>query len=286
MISCARSSSKLTLMVFVGLLFSCSISIAAPSRIVSLNPCLDQILVEVADPQHIAALSHYSSDPRSSLIAETAHRFPSTYGSAEEVTQLKPDLVLASEYSSQSTLKTLTKLHTPLALFELPNSIEISTQQVTRIAALVGHPERGEALNRRIDAALQQAKAPSGDLPINALVYQANGFVAGKGTLIDEVMTRAGFQNQASVYGIAQWGTVHLEDILLKPPKVLFTPSIQHDAGAWSSRMIAHPILKHLPHHIMRESPFPESLLYCGGPTLIPLSLAFSQAHSREKVLP
>ncbi len=40
---------------------------AAP-RIVSLNPCTDAVLVEVADPQQILALSSYSSDPASSSM--------------------------------------------------------------------------------------------------------------------------------------------------------------------------------------------------------------------------
>ena len=45
---------------------------AAPPRadervhptIVSLNPCTDAILAEVADPAQLLAISHYSHDPR------------------------------------------------------------------------------------------------------------------------------------------------------------------------------------------------------------------------------
>ena len=32
-------------------------------RVVSLNPCLDALLLAVADPSQVAALSHYSHDP-------------------------------------------------------------------------------------------------------------------------------------------------------------------------------------------------------------------------------
>ena len=39
-----------------------------PHRIVSLNPCLDVILVHVADRAQIAAISHYSHEPSSSSI--------------------------------------------------------------------------------------------------------------------------------------------------------------------------------------------------------------------------
>lgn len=268
-----------------GLIFLLSIgSDAAPTRIVSMNPCLDQILVAVADPQQIAALSHYSRDPRSSLILNTAKQYPSHFGSAEEVMQFKPDLVLASLYSSQSTLNILKKLKTNLSLYDLPNSIEVSDQQVIQIARLTGHPERGVILNERIHQALNRAMAQATPSPIRALVYQANGFVAGKGTLIDQVMTLSGYTNQATQYGVQQWGIVHLEDLILSPPQVLFTPATRNAWGAWSTRMIAHPVLTQLPENIMRQSVFPESLLYCAGPTLIPLAQAFRSAQSLQSV--
>ena len=40
----------------------------APSRIVSMNPCVDTILREVAAPGQIAAISHYSQDPDSASV--------------------------------------------------------------------------------------------------------------------------------------------------------------------------------------------------------------------------
>ena len=52
---------------------------AAPAQpsIVSLNPCTDAVLVEVADPVQILALSSYSSDPNaSSMDLAVARRFP------------------------------------------------------------------------------------------------------------------------------------------------------------------------------------------------------------------
>jgi len=277
-----NARSKLKAWLTLAIILASSHCLAAPSHIVSINPCLDQILIEVADPQQIAALSYFSRDPRSSLIVDSARRFPITYGSAEEVIQFKPDLVLASAYSSKATLKTLHTLHANLAIFELPNSLEISAQQVARIAELAGHPERGVALNKRIHTALEKAKHLPPFSPITALVYQANGFVAGKGTLIDQVMTQSGFVNQANTYGITQWGLVHIEDVLLAPPKILFSPANGIEVGTWSSRIVSHPLLSHLPKNILRTSPFPESLIYCGGPTLIPLAQALSKAHTLE----
>ena len=68
-------------------------------RIVSLNPCLDAILVEVAEPEQILALSHYSADPAASSIPQDiARRYDVTGGTVEEVIALEPDIVLASTF--------------------------------------------------------------------------------------------------------------------------------------------------------------------------------------------
>ena len=52
---------------------------SAPARIVSLNQCLDAILVELVPHERIAAISHYSRDPLRSTIAALAQRLPITY---------------------------------------------------------------------------------------------------------------------------------------------------------------------------------------------------------------
>ena len=54
--------------------------------IVSLNPCSDAILAEVADREQILAISHFSQDPSSSSMElDDARSYPAVSGSAEEV---------------------------------------------------------------------------------------------------------------------------------------------------------------------------------------------------------
>ena len=65
--------------------------------IVSLNPCTDAILAEVADPAQILAISHYSHDPQAtSMDLAAALRFRATGGTVEEVLALAPDIARAA----------------------------------------------------------------------------------------------------------------------------------------------------------------------------------------------
>src|SRR4029079_4978164 len=73
--------------------------------IVSLNPCTDAILAEVADPEQILAISYYSHDPRAtSMPLAEARKFRATGGTVEEVLALDPDVVEAGACSRASPI--------------------------------------------------------------------------------------------------------------------------------------------------------------------------------------
>ena len=266
--------------------FGAALSMALPGtahassrRVVSLNPCLDTILVHVADRAQIAALSHYARDPHGSTIAEIAATLPFTYESAEEIIGLAPDLVLASQHSAVATRNALARLNIEVATFGVPNTVADSLAQIRDVARRVGRPERGAALTARIEAALAASAPPSGHRPIRALVFQARGLAAGEGTLVDEMMRRTGFLNVAARYGIHFWGNVQLERLLADPPDLLLTGPPQPGATTWSERLMSHPALARIGPR-MRRAVFPEASLYCGGPVLLQTAAALVQART------
>ncbi|MEG1453384.1 ABC transporter substrate-binding protein [Brevundimonas sp.] len=247
-----------------------------PQRIVSLNPCLDVILVEVANSSQIAALSHYSRIARQSTIYDLAMRLPQTHGTAEEIIALRPDLVLSSRHGARATRSALERLGIPMALFDVPSSLAESLVQVREVAAAAGFAHRGEALISRIQTAINSTRT---DNPrrLKALVYQPNGFAAGHGTLMNEMMELAGFDNVAGRYGIGKWGNVSVEHILANPPEVLLSGSLSPTVRTWSERMMRHPALASLSDQIVQTT-LDEKLLYCGGPVLIQTAVALARA--------
>lgn len=252
---------------------------ATPQRIVSLNPCLDTILVHVADRSQIAALSHYSRQAGSTTIADIAATLPYTYESAEEVAALSPDLVLASRHTALATRQALTRLNIPFALFAVPERVEDSVQQITDIAALCGRPEVGAALVGSIQDALAAAVPPPDWKPIEAIVFQARGLAAGEGTLVDEMLNRTGFVNVAARYGVKKWGNIQLENLIADPPQLLLSGEASPGAPIWAERILSHPALRAVAHR-MQRAPFSEALLYCGGPVLCQTASALRAARA------
>lgn len=238
---------------------------AAPRRIVSINPCIDAVLVEVADPGQILAISHYSQDVRATSIPlATARRFVATSGTAEEVVALRPDIVLAGAHVSPSTLAALKRLKVSVQTFTVPESVAESIAQVRAIAAAAGQPARGEALVRRIEQAVARAQAGAHGRgsPVPALIWQGSGLVPGENTLANELLRIAGFRNMSAAYGLKRWDVLPLEHLAARPPRVLLSDSATGD------RMTGHRVLRRLDDRIVRAQ-FDERLLSCAGPVMI-----------------
>jgi iron complex transport system substrate-binding protein len=250
---------------------------AAPRRVVSLNPCLDAILVQVAGRGQIAALSHYSRDPDSSSIAAIAGTLPFTYGSAEEVVALRPDLVLMDIFTAPATGAALRRLGVLSEVFGGVETLAESFAQIARLAAAIGHPDRGEALSARIRAAVAASAPPPGQRRLAALVFQPNGFASAAGTLVDEMMRSAGFDNAAGRYGLKRSGSVPLERLIADPPDVLLAGQLRPGTPTWADRVLTHPALR-LTAGRMHRAVFPQRLIYCGGPALIETAQMLARA--------
>ncbi|SFG18032.1 iron complex transport system substrate-binding protein [Novosphingobium sp. CF614] len=236
---------------------------------VSLNPCTDAILAEVAVPGQLLAISHYSRDPASSSMdLGLARRFPATSGSVEEVAALAPDVVVAGSFLAPTTRQALRDLGIRVVTLPIPADVAASEAQVRELSALAGNPAAGEALVGRIEAAVKDAAPPAGAALVPALVWQSGGIVAGDGTLIADLLRRAGFVNAAAARGLSQADYLPLERILADPPEVIFAvgnPRSEED------RMLRHPALRAIPG--TTRAPLDSALLWCGGPT-IPRALA------------
>ncbi|KQM63225.1 ABC transporter substrate-binding protein [Sphingomonas sp. Leaf17] len=226
--------------------------------IVSTNPCADAMLVRMVSPDRIAAISHYSQEAgATSIPLAVARRYRATAGTAEEVIALKPDLVLASSFTQGATREAFAAAGLHTVYLDSPVTVAASKAQVTQVAEAVGAPARGRAINAAIDRAV--ADAPPAGRPA-ALLYIAGDLVNGGGTLLDALMTRAGFANAAATYGLAYTGTLPAELLVARPPDVVIAPPGTSRGAALRRAMLPGA----------RFATFDRRLVNCGGPTIVP----------------
>ena len=247
------------------LALACAGPAADRPRIVSINPCVDAILMRVADERQIVAISHYSKDPRATSIPlDLAARFRATSGTAEEVIALAPDLVMSGPHVSPSTIFALERLNVRIMKFSVPQSVAQSENEIRRIAQAVGYRERGERLIASIERAIADAH-PHDSQALPAVMWLGGGMVPGQGTLADQLLGLTGFRNMSAAYGLQQWDVLPLEPLLASPPLVVLSLAPDDATG---DRMLLHPAVTKLRERVPFRT-YPFRLLQCGGPTII-----------------
>ena len=251
---------------------------ARPERVVSINLCTDQLLMALADPGQIAAVSTIASDPSLSAVAEAARRYPAIAGSAEEVLKLKPDLVLAGSFTRRETREALDRFGIRVVTFDPVLDIEGAIVEVQRTAAILDQDQRGADLVRAIERSITDAANTGSGLIV--LPLQRRGFVAGGGTLLTNVLTRIGATNAATSMGIASVTQVPTEAILKLKPDALILEDMAPQASDQGTALLLHPALaRAVPPSQRMELPVSASI--CAGPTLPDAIKRLSEGLSR-----
>jgi iron complex transport system substrate-binding protein len=241
-----------------------------PKRVVSINLCADELLIALADPTQIADLSIYATDPDLAFFAEEAKRFRHDAGAAETVVAMAPDLILAGRFSKRETRATLSALGYRVVELEPARSIADSLKQIREVAALLGHPERGERLVSEINEARDRATSVSdnsGAKRHSVAVYLRRGYISGSNTLTDELLSIVGLDNAGSRLAGRTGGLVPLERVVADPPDYLLVSSLQAPAEDQGSALLDHPVLAAL-FPSKKRIALPDRLTVCGGPSL------------------
>lgn len=258
------------LFAFLGMA-SCNAPIEKPQnelpKIMSTNACTDQLVLYLAEPQQILSLSHYSKDNISSAFAEMAKKYPSNHGEPEEIIKYRPDIILTSSFERDGSLSTIEKLNIKTSAFNVPSNLDEAKEQINRAGNLLNQNQKAQNLIKQIEDASVQSSLK----PIRVLVYFSGGYSAGKNTLLDQLITRAGMINAAPDFGIGNWGHLDIEKLIKDPPQIILLAD-KHTNGAFAERDLRHPVLQSKLVNT-KIAHFPNQYAYCGGAIIPNLAL-------------
>jgi iron complex transport system substrate-binding protein len=237
----------------------------APRRVVSFNQCGDQLVLALADPEQIAGLSPYAADPSLSAAAAKAKAYPRLDWQAESTIALQPDLVLIGQNDRPVTKHILRAQGLRLYEIALISDLDAARRQITEVAAVLGHPERGEKLLADLDAARARLHAAPKPPFHTALLVNRGGYTAGAHSLAAALLAEAGLKPPPGAppgYG----GYVPLEKLLMLRPDAIVLNSLpgESDQGGYN---LSHPALAALypsEHRIV----LPPRYTICGGAAL------------------
>ncbi|MGE0740154.1 MAG: ABC transporter substrate-binding protein [Hyphomonadaceae bacterium] len=217
-----------------------SMAQAEPRRIVSLDYCADQFVLALADRDQIAALSRGSLRD-DSYFRDRARGIRQTRGTLEEVLALAPDMIVRNWGGPWDAAQVYGRFGVPVLQVGDAPDFASARADLVRAANTLGHPARGASLAHDLDLRIARLAQHRSGAPV--LYLTGGGAVAGRGTMLDAIITTAGARNVRSEEG---WQVLPLERIVQTPPALIalgFFDTGRDRVNAWSPSR--HPALRH-----------------------------------------
>lgn len=210
-----------------------------------MNHCADQYALLLGAPGQIVSVSHIAVDPNLSAMVEEAGKVAHNRGGAEEIYRLKPDLVLASTWSNPMAIGVLEDLGIRVERVDGVDRLSDIPGRLREVGALLGRGEAAERMARAVEARLADLPEFGGVRP-EAAFFHAGGYSLGEGTLADDILTRAGFDNLAKRVGRTDGGYIPVETLIMNRPDLLITSGV-YPGSSQAEALMAHPAIRDIP---------------------------------------
>lgn len=255
---------------FFGIAIALSPALAkdTPRRIISINMCMDQLLLDLARPEQIIGLSPYARDRTRAWLADRALNYPALSGTAEEILILKPDLVVSGGFTRRATRELIAAIGIPLVEFDDVLSLAQTRAQILQFGALIGAASKASERVAALDAAVLRLRQAAARQKLRILPLARRGWVSGKESLISDLLAQAGFTNAAADLGFSDGGFATLEAVVMLRPDAILVPRDDITAEDQGSAKLLHPAIADL-FPPERRIYMPEKLTVCGGPMLV-----------------
>lgn len=215
-----------------------------PAQVVSINLCTDQLALLLAAPGQLVSVSKLAHDPSSSAMATVAQVYPANDSRAEEVYLLAPDLVLAGTFTDPATLQMLRDLGVAVEVFAPALSLAEIPERLAQMGRALGREAEAQAQIDAFEAELTRLDDAGPGRP-RAALYYVNSYTSGHRTLAGDILRAAGFDNVADEAGLADGGTLALEQLVMLAPEVIVRGR-DYPGRARAEDTLTHPALRGL----------------------------------------
>lgn len=212
---------------------------ARPMRVLSLDQCADQYVLALT-PEADLALSPRADDPDAWMRQAAAGR-RRVRPTLEAAVAFEPDVVVRYWGGEPRLLARLQADGVRVVTIGDATDFDGIRAEIRAVSSGLEAPERGETLIARMDATLPKRPPPGAARP-RAQYLTAGGFTAGKGTLIDAILSAAGFANAAEA---PLFAPISLERMVLFPPGRFVLGFFDLARGDWRGAG-RHPVLRRL----------------------------------------
>jgi iron complex transport system substrate-binding protein len=178
----------------------------ASVRVVSQTVGTDEMLLALAEPSQIAALSPLARESQFCAVSEEAAPYPqlAKNGDAENALKFNPTLILVANYSRAELVAQIRRAGVKVFVVEKYESLDDAYANLRALARELGPLAEKKA--ESIIADCQQrvttlAEKLKGVRPIRVIAPSTYGVIGGAGTTFQDICDHAGAENLAATLG-------------------------------------------------------------------------------------
>lgn len=192
---------------------------AEPEKIVSLGPNMTELVFALEAGERLVGRTKYCNYPEEALEVQEIGTLQDP--NFELITELAPDLVLASTHVSDDTLAKLDELKIPVLMLYDSEHLSGLRDIILDLGMALNLQEKAEQLSTEVFERIYNAK----DLPVVYYVVgfgESGDFTAGGNTFINDIIEAAGGKNAA--HDLQGW-QFSQEKLVEVDPDIIIIPS-------------------------------------------------------------
>lgn len=195
-----------------------------PEKVISLQPSNTEILFSLGSGDKVIGATEYDNYPEEAQSIERVS--DSVNINAEQIIDLKPDVVFAYTIGQKEQLKPLEDSGITVFVIESALSFDDVYGDIEQIAAVMGEEEKGDEIIDGIQKQLKEVEEKIASVDEKKKVYfeispAPDIYTTGKNTFQQEVMNKAGVENIfADMEG---WIKLSEEEIIDRNPELITT---------------------------------------------------------------
>ena len=202
-----------------------------PKRIVSMGIGSDEILLELVEPERIAALTYLADDAGISSVSVKAQVIKGRVqrNNLEAILSYAPDLVVVPDWDGIDFVSQFRSAGIKVYVHKTPNTMQEIKANIAELAAAVGEDEQGYLLQQQMDERLSAIWSKVGKIKpeqrkkIVALSFM--GPMGIKGSSFDDMCHYANIINAVENLDIPRNAAFSEEQMLLLDPDIILVPS-------------------------------------------------------------
>ena len=227
--------------------------IKPPQKIVSLTLRSDEILLDLAEPENIRALSKWADDPLISNVVEKAKNVSRRAVINEEaIIELEPDLVVLSQSQPYDLVHRLRNMGILVYVCPLAKTVQDTKDMILDLGILLRREDEARKIladmNFVINDIQKKADQISESERVTVYRFSVSGGNGGKNSYYDDICRLAGVINTAGKMHFRGTQLMPKEQVVQMNPDVIFLPTWDYsgkiDLEEYKKEIINDPALQ------------------------------------------